>query len=321
MAAKMGIDKREEADEYAGVGTPLILGVWLIYALLGWSLFPLVTSLIFPVFFQAVGSGVKSSMLTIIRTLVLFVPLGFLFSRFGLDYFWFTYPVSEILTSIIGVVSYKKFMRHPYAVEVSGEPEMETVIKPSHPGVIITIAREHGSSGKQIGKLVAEKLNIPFYYKEMTALAAKESGLDKEFISDLNRNSPDILYDLYVSKQSVQQAVAAQFKIIKKIAEQGSCVIVGRASDYVLKDMENLVRIFIYAPEEYKIKRVMEIYHDTKEEAEKGIRRSNHVRAAYYENISGNQWGDRHCYDLMVDASCGIEESAELICQYLKIKH
>lgn len=85
-------------------------------------------------------------------------------------------------------------------------------MKPSKKGVIITIAREHGSSGKQIGKLVAEKLGIPFYYKEMTALAAQESGLDKEFISDINSNAPATLHSLYLSTEVVQQAIIAQDK-------------------------------------------------------------------------------------------------------------
>jgi len=104
----------------------------------------------------------------------------------------------------------------------------DTVIRPSKPGVIITIAREHGSEGKQIGKLVAEKLGVPFYYKELTALAAQETGLDKAFVSDININSPAILHELYLSTRVIQQAVAAQETIIRRIAENGACVIVGR---------------------------------------------------------------------------------------------
>ena len=94
------------------------------------------------------------------------------------------------------------------------------VLKKSTPGVIIAIAREHGSSGKQIGKMVAEKLGIPFYYKEMIALAAHESGLDREFISDIHKNAPDILHDLYLSTQVVQHAIMAQDKIIHKIDQR-----------------------------------------------------------------------------------------------------
>lgn len=292
------------------------------FRFIGISFIPMVTSLIFPVFFQAAGSALKSSLLTIIRTVVLFVPLGFLFSQFGLTPFWLTFPVTEMLTSLVGVVYYRQFLEHPYVKTAkSAKTEHENVvIKPSHPGVIITIAREHGSSGKQIGKIVSEKLGIPFYYKEMTALAAQESGLDKEFISDINKNSPKVLHDLYLSTKVVQHAIVAQDKVIRKIAQNGSCVIVGRAADHVLKDHDNIVRIFIYAPKKYRINRVMEIYGDTLTEAEQNIQRSDEARAAYYHSISGNSWGDRLYYDLLIDSSCDPERAADVIIQYVFAK-
>ena len=118
---------------------------------------------------------------------------------------------------------------------------------------------------------MAEQLNLPFYYKEMTALAAQESGLDKEFVSGINKNAPKVLYNLYLSTKAVRLAVMAQHRIIEKIADNGSCIIVGRAADYVLQDRENVVRIFIQAPQEYRIRRVMEVYGDTREEAEERI--------------------------------------------------
>lgn len=165
---------------------------------------------------------------------------------------------------------------------------------------LLTIAREHGSSGKQIGKLVAEKLGIPFYYKETTALAAQESGLAQEFISDINKNSPEYLHDLYLSTKVVQDAIVAQNKVLHKIVENGSCVIVGRSADYVLRDIKDVVRIFVYAPEEYRVGRVMEIYGDTR---------------------VGNEWGDRRHYDLLVDSSVGLKETAEVIMQYITARN
>ena len=84
------------------------------FRFIGLSFVPLVTSLIFPVFFQAVGQGLKSSLLTVVRTVVLFVPLGFLFSRFGLTWFWLTYPCTEVLTTLLGAGFYKSFLMHPY---------------------------------------------------------------------------------------------------------------------------------------------------------------------------------------------------------------
>lgn len=289
------------------------------FRIIGISFIPLVSSLTFPVFFQAVGWSLRSSLLTVFRTVVLFVPLAFIFSRIGgLDWFWLTFPVTDSLSTLLGFIWYRKFMGNPYAsgTKPAGETPGE-IIKPSRPGVIITIAREHGSSGKQVGKLVAQKLGIPFYYKEMTALAAQESGLDKEFISDINKNSPDMLHDMYLSTKAVQHAVTAQTNIIRKIAENGSCVIVGRAADYILRDNPDVVRVFIYAPEEYRIAKVMEIYGDTRSEAEKNIRKSDDARAAYYRSISGSDWGDRRHYDLMVDSSIGAENSAKIVEDYI----
>lgn len=293
------------------------------FRFVGISFIPMVTSLIFPVFFQAVGSSLKSSFLTVIRTVVLFVPLGFLFSRLGLNWFWMTFPVTEVITSVVGFVYYRQFLTSEYVQKEQSSifAEKEVVaLKESKPGVIITIAREHGSSGKQIGKLVAEKLGIPFYYKEMIALAAHESGLDKEFISDIHKHAPDVLYELYASTHVVQLAIAAQDKIIRKIANNGSCVIVGRSADYVLKDYENVFRIFIGAPKGYRIHRVMEVYGDTLQEAKRNVRRSDKARASYYRHISGKLWGDENNYDLVVDSSSGVEETALTILKYISTR-
>lgn len=294
------------------------IGRWGFH-FIGVSFIPMVTSLVFPVFFQAVGAAVKSSLLTVVRTVVLFVPLGALFAKFGLECFWLTFPVTETLTSLLGLVYYRQFLAHPYVKDAPllDQDHPATVIQHSKPGVILTIAREHGSSGKEIGRRVAQRLGIPFYYKEMTALAAQESGLDREFISGLNRNAPKALYNLYLSTKVVRLAVAAQHQIIERIAENGSCVIVGRAADYVLQDHPNVIKVFICASREYRIGRAMEVYGDTREEAEENIRRSDKARAAYYHHISGKRWGEKSNYDLVVDSSHGIQQAAEEILQYL----
>lgn len=300
---------------------PLVIEIGInAFRLIGISFIPLVSSLTFPVFFQAVGSSVKSSLLTVVRTVLLFVPLAFLFSRFGLDYFWLTFPVTDSVTSVVGFVLYRKFLKKPYVSHERKPEEASAVIKPSHPGVIVTIAREHGSSGKQIGRLVAEELGIPFYYKEMTALAAQESGLDREFISDINRNSPERLQELYLSTKVVQHAVQAQNKVIRRIAENGSCVIVGRAADHILQDHRDVVRVFIYAPEEFRIARIMEQYGDDRAAAERNMRRSDEARGAYYRSMSGLEWGDRRNYDLLVNSAIGAVETAKIITEYIHEK-
>lgn len=269
------------------------------------------------IFFQAVGKPIHAVIASMIRDIVCFIPLIIIFPAAfgGVEALLFAAPAADLIAMAVAVLLTAAFMK-TLKIKYS-EEKAEAVLKPSKKGIIITIAREHGSSGKQIGKLVAERLGIPFYYKEMTALAAQESGLDREFISDINANSPAMLHSLYLSTDVVQQAIIAQDKVIRKIADNGSCVIVGRAADYVLRDYEQVVRIFIYAPKEYRIGRVMEIYGDSRSEAKKNIRRSDEARASYYKNISGLVWGDRHNYELMLDSSIGVEAGAETICSYL----
>ena len=252
-----------------------------------------------------------------IRDIVCFVPLIVILPLLsnGVEAILWAAPISDFIAMIVTAILSISFIK---SLHKSNEDLQENIaIKPSQKGVIITIGREHGSSGKQIGKVLAQKLGIPFYYKEMTALAAQESGLDCEFIADINTDSPTILHSLYLSTHVVQRAIIAQDKVIKKIADEGSCVIVGRAADHVLRDYANVLNIFIYAPEEYRISRIMEVYGDDYENAKKNIRHSDEARASYYKNISGKSWGDRRNYHLMIDGSIGIEESADIICAYV----
>ncbi|NBI62583.1 MATE family efflux transporter [Clostridiales bacterium] len=268
------------------------------------------------IFFQAVGKPAQAVISSMIRDIVCFIPLILILPMFlGIEGILFAAPIADFIAMIVAAsltVSFLKSLDMDYA-----EEKREAVLKPSRQGIIITIAREHGSSGKQIGKLVAQKLGIPFYYKEMTALAAQESGLDREFISEINANSPAMLHSLYLSTEVIQQAIVAQDKVIHKIADNGSCVIVGRAADYVLRDYKNIVRIFIYAPEEYRTERVMEVYGDSIREAKRNINRSDEARAAYYKNISGKLWGERQNYDFLLDSSIGIEKCVDAICGYI----
>ena len=269
------------------------------------------------IFFQAVGKPVQAVVSSMIRDIVCFIPLILILPMFfGIEGILFAAPVADFIAMIVAVSLTVAYMRSLKGKAVSEGTDV--AIKESKKGVIITIAREHGSSGKQIGKLVSERLGIPFYYKEMTALAAQESGLNQEFISDLNANSPTLMHDLYLSTNVVQQAVLAQDKVILKIADNGSCVIVGRAADYVLRDYSDVVRIFIYAPKKFKSQRVMEVYGDDREAAEKNIHRSDEARAAYYKNISGSNWGERKNYELLVDSSVGLEACADVICEYIQ---
>ena len=279
------------------------------------------------VFFQSIGKPVRAVIASIVRDILCFTPLAiglpWLLERQdaggGIQGILFAAPAADLVALVVIVALTVSFFRS-MEKETVQPMEETTVIKPSRPGPVITIAREHGSAGKQIGKLVAEQLQIPFYYKEMTALAAQESGLDREFISELNQNSPTMLHQLYLSTTVIHQAVLAQERIIRKIAEHGSCVIVGRAADHVLRDSEDVVRVFLYAPKEFRIRNIMEMYGDSYEDAAANIVHSDEARAAYCRNISGQSWGAPHNYDICLDTSIGRKACADIICSYIKAK-
>lgn len=273
------------------------------------------------VFFQSIGKSIHAVVASLIRDIICFTPLALILPWIlerenpgaGINGILFAAPVSDLVAVVVILGLTVPFFRSLGRGEETEQAE-QRVIKPSHPGPIITIAREHGTAGKQIGALAAQRLGIPFYYKEMTALAAQESGLDKGFLSALHEDGPDVLYDLYLSTNVVQRAVVAQEEIIREIADHGSCVIVGRAADHVLRDHDNVIRVFFHAPRDYRVRKVMEMYGDDREAALRNIRHSDNARSSYYRNISGQSWGDPHNYTLCLDASIGAEACVDVIC-------
>lgn len=283
------------------------------------------------VFFQSIGKSFHAILASVIRDIICIViftlSIAYIFERYedglGIYGVLIAAPLSDFIAGITIILLTTKFFKHldklqaKELLNTKDNIKETALIKESKAGFIITIAREHGSKGKEIGRCLAKRLNIPFYYKEMTALAAKESGLAEEFVSKINENTSRTFHELYLSSEVIQQAVIAQEKIISKIAEKGSCVIVGRAADYVLRNNSSLKSIFLYAPNDYRIKNIMEMYGDTKDEALAHLIRSDEARSSYYENITGRKWRDSINYNLCVDTSIGVENTVNLIEVYL----
>ena len=144
----------------------------------------------------------------------------------------------------------------------------------------------------------------------------KEFALEHVFVS--NKESEDYIYSQFLSLDINKNSIILLSNVIKEIAKKGNCVIVGRAADYILKEDEKLVRIFLYAPLEYRLNKVMEIYHDNQEDALQYIHKSDHSRKSYYEVISNKTWGDKSNYDLCLDCKLGNETIKDIICNYVK---
>ncbi len=198
---------------------------------------------------------------------------------------------------------------------------------------IITIGREYGSGGRTIGKLVAQRLNIPYYDRELVDEAAKHSGLAVEAIEENDQVvTRSFLYDLaigtsygYVNQTGIPldlntQVFLAQRDVILKFASQ-PCVIVGRCADYILRDHKDVLRIFLYADKKSRLKRIVEEYGEDPSKAEKLLAQSDKRRARHYEEFTDSIWGARRNYDLLLNtASFGIEKTADLICTFASEK-
>ena len=182
---------------------------------------------------------------------------------------------------------------------------------------IITIAREHGSGGRVIAQKVGKELDIPVYDKTIIDIAAQESGLDPDFIQTLEkRRSPMFLYNLYLSKTNVSiadQVYLAQAQVIETVAEEGPCIIVGRCGDYVLRKKKNLLRVFVYAPKEERIRRIIEEYKEEIDNPSAYLDKYDRQRASYYNSFADLQWGDHRNYHLMIDSSLGLDFAAAII--------
>ena len=197
---------------------------------------------------------------------------------------------------------------------------------------IVTIGRMFGSGGHDIGKLLAQQLGFGFYDKEILTLAAKESGLAPEVLeSNDERPTSSLLYTLSVGTHGIipgadamplgHQVFLAQFEAIRKLAQQGSCVIVGRCADYALRSVPGVVNVFIHAPLEYRLPRIQRQYGLSEVEARDRIAKTDKKRAAYHNTYSDRKWGALETYHLSVDSSVlGTEGTAELIRQFLELK-
>ncbi len=196
---------------------------------------------------------------------------------------------------------------------------------------IITIGREFGSGGRELGRKIAEKLGWEFYDKEIITEIAKRTEFSEHYIHEVLENNPHELFPITVGHtftfidtyalQRKQVVFSEQEKTIKQMAENSNCVIVGRCSDYILRKL-NPIKVFVYSDIQSKVARCREreeVEHLTDRKLIKTIKKIDNNRARYYEFYSGHKWGDKLNYDLMVNTSNGdLDAIADSICKLLK---
>ena len=200
--------------------------------------------------------------------------------------------------------------------------------------IIITVARQYGSGGREIGEKIAKELGIPLYDKELITDAASKGSLDTEIIKNIDESAANsLLYTLAMGSNFAGATMHFGYKmplndklfilqsdIIKGYAKEGSCVIIGRCSDYVLRDEENILRLFIYSDLDHRQERVAKRHPEIKpSQIIDVINKTDKRRSTYYNFYTGNKWGKYDNYDMAINSSTlGVDGTAELIVSFAK---
>ena len=266
---------------------------------------------------QSVGNVFKSTAVSFIRQIILLIPisliLAFVFNKglYGVMYAGcIADAICFVITSFILLSEYKKL-----DIKESKEVNLESNSLNSYDGkhVVITISREYGSGGRFVGKLVSEKLGIPFYDKEIINLASKKSGLNADYIESIDQtkkgssyinNNDDLLY-------------IAEEKVIKSVSKD-SCVIVGRCADYILRKNKDLIKVFLYSDPTSKEKRAILYYGLKEKNVLKEIEKIDKEREKHYKFYTGTDWKNFSNYDIMLNVDkYGVEKTADIIVDYI----
>ena len=190
---------------------------------------------------------------------------------------------------------------------------------------IITISREFGSGGRTIGRMVAERLGIPFYDKELVDQIALESGFAPKFVEEHGEHSPGrSLFSYAFAPQGVPGVMNGlstadflwniQCSVILQLAEQGPCVIVGRNADYILKDRKDVLDVFIHADDEFRADRIVRLYGESEKSPITRLQEKDKRRKINYQHYTGRTWGAAENYHLCINsAAVGIDKAVELI--------
>ena len=281
------------------------------------------------IFFQAIGKSVKSAILSISRQIAVLIPAMIILGNlFGIKGVLYSGPFADGVAFIISVILLISEVRHfnskKTESKVSKENFESNLAYNSESNFVITISREYGSGGRYIGKLIADKLGIKLYDKEFIEKVAAETGLSEEYIES-NEQKRDALAGLnngyYFGLDNSDDLFLKESELIKNIANNESCVIVGRCANFILSENKNALKVFVYSDTDSKIKRATEFYGLSKLNAEKEIKRIDKLRANHYKYYTEKEWKDVDNYDICINSDVlGVEKAAEMICGLLETR-
>ncbi len=279
------------------------------------------------IFFQAIGKSLKSAILSLSRQILFLIPAMIVLSSiFGLVGVLCAGPFADglafVISSTLLILEIKHFGKAKMlSTALIDDTSTDDKLNKQ---IVITISREYGSGGRYVGRLIADKLGIRFYDKEFITKLALETGLSEEYIenTEQKRERLEGLNSGYsVGMNTADELFIKESELIKKLANEGSCVIIGRCSDFILKDINNVVKVFIYSDMNNKVKRAVDIYGIQENRAEKEIKRIDKLRANHYKYYTEREWKDYNNYDICLNSDVlGVEKTAELVCDMVKEK-
>ena len=279
------------------------------------------------IFFQAIGKSAKSAILSLSRQIAFLIPamvtFGSLFGVIGVLYAGpFADGLAFVISGILIIIEMKGLGKGKVKSEALVDDTSTDKKVKDH--VVITVSREYGSGGRYVGRLIADKLGIKFYDKEIITKLAEATGLSEEYIenNEQKRVASAILNNgYYVGLDNADELFVKESELIKELASKDSCVIIGRCADFILKDEKNVVKVFVYSGMEDKIKRTTQIYGYEEDKAKKEIERIDKLRANHYKHYTDKDWKDFNNYDICINSDLlGVEKSADVICNIVKGK-
>ena len=190
---------------------------------------------------------------------------------------------------------------------------------------VVTIGCEYGSGGPDIGKYIAKSMGIEYYDRDLVDKVVDKLGVDRELVEKAD-SGDKVKYEFETKlgpryANLTNRVIYTQFEVIEKFAKKSSCVIIGRCSNYILQDMKNCLNIFIYAPEEFRVRHVMDSHNISEKEARELVKYNESMLHSRYEYMTGTKRGDRNLRHMMIDSSVlGLEKTAKYIMQLIDLK-
>ena len=268
---------------------------------------------------QSLGNVKKATMVSFIRQIILFIPIACFMAIYlhkGIYGVLNAGPIADVITFFIAlVIFYSEYRKLSIKEKPTNLEDIKVNNTYKGKKVVITISREYGSGGHYVGELLAKRMGINFYDKNLINLISKKSGLSKEYVEANNQKLASFKY----IDNNDDRIFIAEEKVIKDLAKKESCVIVGRCADYILKDNKDTIKVFLYSSSQDKVKRAVKYYNLEEDKALKEINKINSERAKHYKYYTNRDWYDFANYDIALNVDyLGVEKTAELLEQVIR---